>query len=57
MEAIAQGQVLTIGVDLGEEVTVGQPLLTIESLELHHVMRSTTAGIVHAIPVAAGETV
>ena len=57
IEAIAQGQVLTIGVDLGEEVTVGQPLLTIESLELHHVMRSTTAGIVHAIPVATGETV
>jgi acetyl-CoA carboxylase carboxyltransferase component/biotin carboxyl carrier protein len=57
LEAPVQGAVISVDVAHGDEVRPGQPIATIESLELHHVVRSDRAGTVHAVPTGVGEQV
>ena len=52
-----RGTVLSVDVAEGDEVAAGRPLATIELLELHHVVRADRSGVVHAVSVAAGETI
>ena len=53
--APVQGAIVSVDVAQGDEVHAGQPVATIESLELHHVVEADRNGTVHAVPVAAGE--
>ena len=51
------GKVISINVAYGDEVHGRQPIATIQSLELHHIIRAAQSGRIHAVPVAVGETV
>jgi propionyl-CoA carboxylase alpha chain len=51
------GTVVRLGVAVGDQVTVGQPLLWLEAMKMEHVISAPAAGIVAELPVAAGQQV
>ncbi|GAG36745.1 unnamed protein product, partial [marine sediment metagenome] len=57
LPAPIQGTIISVGVAEGDEVVAGRPVATIEVFELHHVVRADRSGMIHAVSVAAGETV
>ncbi|MEO5723117.1 MAG: carboxyl transferase domain-containing protein [Ilumatobacteraceae bacterium] len=52
-----QGTIVTIDVPVGGEVRVGQQLMLIESMKMHHPIEATASGVVGAVSVAVGSTV
>jgi acetyl/propionyl-CoA carboxylase alpha subunit/acetyl-CoA carboxylase carboxyltransferase component len=52
-----QGTVISLTASVGDSVRRGQALVVLEAMKMEHVIAAETAGVVRAIPVAAGETV
>ena len=52
-----QGTIISVDVPVGAAVRAGQAIATIESLELHHVVRADRSGVVQAVSVVAGEII
>ena len=57
VSAPVPGLVLNVEVAVGDDVLTGQPIATIELLELQHVVRAGTSGKVDAVAVAKGDSV
>jgi propionyl-CoA carboxylase alpha chain len=51
------GTVVRLGVQAGESVTAGQPLVWLEAMKMEHVVRSPAAGVVTELPVTVGRQV
>ena len=51
------GLVVRVNVTVGDAVTPGQPLISIEAMKMENELRSKSAGKVKAIPVAPGTAV
>ena len=52
-----QGTVLSVDVELGEEVSIGQRVALLESMKMEHEVMATSSGIVEEVHVQVGETV
>ncbi|MCP4000304.1 MAG: biotin attachment protein, partial [Gammaproteobacteria bacterium] len=57
IEAPTPGNIVKILVDVGAEVTEDQPLVVMEAMKMESEVKSSCAGKVLAIHVAAGDTV
>ena len=57
LPAPIQGTVISVDIAKGDEVHAGQPVATIEVLELHHVVRADRSGKVHAVAAAVGKII
>jgi len=51
------GQVLKILVEVGQKVSVGDPLIILEAMKMEHTMRAAAPGVVEAVLVSDGEVV
>ena len=51
------GTVVRVGVQAGETVTAGQPLVWLEAMKMEHAVRSPAAGTVTDLPVTVGQQV
>ena len=51
------GIVIRVGVQVGDEVKQGQPLLWLEAMKMEHTIASPADGIVNEITVEAGQQV
>jgi biotin carboxyl carrier protein len=51
------GSVLAVLVEVGEQVSEGQPLMKLEAMKMEHTICTMAAGIVEAIYFQAGDTV
>ena len=51
------GVVARTGVEAGDQVTAGQPLLWLEAMKMEHVISAPVPGIVAELPVSAGQQV
>jgi biotin carboxyl carrier protein len=51
------GKVVSIDVSVGDSVTAGQQIATLEAMKMNTVVSSSAAGSVKAIHVAAGDSV
>jgi len=52
-----QGTVLSVDVELGEEVSIGQRVALLESMKMEHEVMATSSGTVEEVHVQVGETV
>ena len=52
-----QGTIVTIDVVVGQQVRLGQQLMLIESMKMHHTIESTADGSIGALVVEVGATV
>ena len=52
-----QGTVISIDVDLGQEVTKGQQLLVMEAMKMEHMVTSNISGIIRGITINEGDTI
>jgi len=57
VRAAMNGRVVAVLVRPGEQVTAGQPVMTLEAMKMEHVHTAGVAGTVSAIDVAEGEQV
>jgi geranyl-CoA carboxylase alpha subunit len=57
VRAAMNGRVVALLVKPGEQVAVGQPVMTLEAMKMEHVHTAGVAGTVSAIDVAEGEQV
>jgi geranyl-CoA carboxylase alpha subunit len=57
VRAAMNGRVVAVLVKPGEQVTAGQPVMTLEAMKMEHVHMADVAGTVSAIDVAEGEQV
>jgi len=57
VEAPFTANVWQIGVHVGQRVSSGQPLLTVEAMKMESTVTAPKAGVVHEILVATGRTV
>jgi geranyl-CoA carboxylase alpha subunit len=57
LRASMNGRVVAVQVALGQRVTVGQPVITLEAMKMEHVHAAPIAGTVRALHVAVGEQV
>jgi geranyl-CoA carboxylase alpha subunit len=57
VRAAMNGRVVAVLVKPGEQVTAGQPVMTLEAMKMEHVHTAGVAGTVAAIDVAEGEQV
>jgi len=57
IEAIITGTVVSIEVEVGEEVREGEPVCVIEAMKMYNVIESPLDGVVKEIVVRSGETV
>ena len=51
------GRIVGIDVKVGDEVEVGNPLLTLEAMKMENVLKSEGVGIVKSIEIQAGDVV
>jgi acyl-CoA carboxylase subunit alpha len=51
------GVVARVGVEAGDQVAAGEPLLWLEAMKMEHVISAPVAGIVAELPVSAGQQV
>jgi propionyl-CoA carboxylase alpha chain len=51
------GVVVEVSVEVGEQVTSGQPLVVLEAMKMQHAMHAPTAGRVRALQVRVGDQV
>ena len=52
-----QGTIVTVDVAVGQAVVVGQQVMLIESMKMHHAIEAVDSGVVEEILVAVGQTV
>ena len=52
-----QGTIVEIGVEIGEEVRVGQAVAVVEAMKLQHDIRAERSGVVCAVSMAEGDVV
>ena len=52
-----QGTVLSIDVELGDEVIIGQRVALLESMKMEHEITATSSGTVEGVHLGVGETV
>jgi acetyl-CoA carboxylase carboxyltransferase component/biotin carboxyl carrier protein len=57
LAAPLQGTIITIGVQPGDVVRAGEPLLVMEAMKMEHVVSADASGIVRQVAVAPGDTV
>jgi geranyl-CoA carboxylase alpha subunit len=57
VRASMNGRVVAVLVKQGDQVTAGQPVMTLEAMKMEHVHRAEIAGTIAAIDVAEGEQV
>ena len=57
VRALMPGRIISVNVNVGEEVTVGQALLVMESMKMENTVSASHAGKVTAILVAEGDSV
>jgi acetyl/propionyl-CoA carboxylase alpha subunit/acetyl-CoA carboxylase carboxyltransferase component len=57
MQAPMQGTIVSIGVQEGEVVRQGQPVLVMNAMKMEHVIEALASGIVRRLAVAEGNTV
>jgi geranyl-CoA carboxylase alpha subunit len=57
VRAAMNGRVVAVLVRQGEQVTAGQPVMTLEAMKMEHVHSAPIAGTISAIDVAEGEQV
>ncbi|WP_426438995.1 acetyl/propionyl/methylcrotonyl-CoA carboxylase subunit alpha [Bradyrhizobium genosp. P] len=57
VRAAMNGRVVALLVKAGDEVTAGQPVMTLEAMKMEHVHTAGVAGTVSSIDVAEGEQV
>lgn len=57
LRASMNGRVVAVLVTVGQQVAVGQPVLTLEAMKMEHVHAATTAGTVKAMNVTVGDQV
>lgn len=57
MQAPIQGTIVSIGVQEGEVVRHGQPVLVMNAMKMEHVIEALASGIVRRLAVAEGNTV
>ena len=57
VRAAMNGRVVAVLVKPGEQVTAGQPVMTLEAMKMEHVHTAGIAGTVSAIDVVEGEQV
>jgi biotin carboxyl carrier protein len=57
VRAIIPGRVVSVAVEAGEAVTVGQRLLAVEAMKMENELRAPRDGTVERVAVAVGETV
>ncbi len=57
LRATMNGRIVAVFVGLGDAVTAGQPLVTLEAMKMEHVHTAPMAGIVTALHVNTGEQV
>jgi biotin carboxyl carrier protein len=51
------GKVVAIAVAVGDEVSRGQPLLTLEAMKMEHALAAPFDGVVEALNVTVGDQV
>ena len=51
------GTVVNVAVEVGDEVSAGQPVLVLEAMKMQHTVSAPTAGVVTQIDVKAGDQV
>jgi biotin carboxyl carrier protein len=57
LRAPLPGTVLAVLVEVGQQVSAGQPLATIEAMKMEHTVRAAEAGVVVAVHFAASDRV
>jgi geranyl-CoA carboxylase alpha subunit len=57
LRASMNGRVVAVQVTVGQRVTAGQPVITLEAMKMEHVHAAPIAGTVKALHVAAGDQV
>ena len=57
VRAAMNGRVVAVLVKPGDQVTAGQPVMTLEAMKMEHVHKAGIDGVVAAIDVAEGEQV
>ena len=57
VRAAMSGRVVAVLVKPGEQVTAGQPVMTLEAMKMEHVHTAGVAGTVSSIDVSEGEQV
>ncbi len=57
VEAPMQGTIVSLEVDLGDEVYAGQAVLVMEAMKMEHVIEAGASGVVRAIGVEPGEAI
>jgi 3-methylcrotonyl-CoA carboxylase alpha subunit len=51
------GKVVALSVQVGQRVSIGDPLLVMEAMKMEHAICAPMAGIVEALPYAVGDSV
>jgi acetyl/propionyl-CoA carboxylase alpha subunit/acetyl-CoA carboxylase carboxyltransferase component len=57
VRAPLQGTVVSVDVEVGQEVVAGTPLLVLEAMKMEHVVETPVSGVVTAIAAAPGDTI
>ena len=57
LRAPMPGFVLEVLVEVGDEVSAGQPLMKLEAMKMEHTIRSGGAGVIAEIHFTPGDTV
>ena len=57
LESPMPGRVISFAVEIGAEVEVGAPLLTLEAMKMENVIKADGIGKVKALSVANGDVV
>lgn len=57
LKAPMPGRVVGISVEIGQEVQVGEPLLTLEAMKMENVLKAEGVGVVKAIRIEAQQVV
>ncbi|MEZ5379948.1 MAG: carboxyl transferase domain-containing protein [Acidimicrobiales bacterium] len=52
-----QGTIVSIGVEVGAEVTKGSPLLVMEAMKMEHVIEADVSGVVRVVNVSVGDAI
>jgi biotin carboxyl carrier protein len=57
LQAPMSGQILSLDVSVGDEITAGQTLIILEAMKMEHRIRAVKDGLVVQIPVSLGDQV
>jgi acetyl/propionyl-CoA carboxylase alpha subunit/acetyl-CoA carboxylase carboxyltransferase component len=57
IRAPIQGTIVSIGVEVGESVSIGQQILVMEAMKMQHEITASVSGIIENITVQSGDTV